>query len=484
MINRFNIKKLIIIFIGFTLALSLFTVLSSAKSENDVECSQLDERSKILFGETEKQVLQEFEEQKNSTQVYALLSGGGWGGNGHIIITLDKENATLKYIQGNGRYITRILKKSELEEFLSFVENESVDSLKPLDHAAICDGTEYLFLHASRDKIISRVYDYSPVNKVYRLLVYKFDVLANKKGFSVNYDISKKLRESKVLIPHEKNKVLSVWKQKNDFRVLVQEKGGVNWREFKSNTIGKVESEPQGFIIKEVWKDIPNYHWFADYLNSYPLKSNWGEYIVRILDSPGPEGIWLTKRGGNPILIHEGRYADPVVIAGSEWVIVAKIDKDWSQPNTVVKINLKTKLEYDLGITPAQTLYPIAFVPENNKVLLVSKKDFNSDEEYLLYDIKTGKSEKSPEYFEPLCQQTYRTLQFTGEHDEYWAAVPSDNDGNTDIGTYNAKTFKFTKLFTYPDIIFDSMDMWVDTESKHIYVVINNDLLELPFIYK
>lgn len=486
--NHFIMRFLIIIScIGLSLTVSAYTVLSSGNSVNSVVNSKLDSLSKSLFEDVEEEILQELKEQKKGTEVYALLSEGVWGGNGHIIIILDNEKATLKHIQGNGRFITRVLRKSELGGFLSFIEKESVDGLESFYNYSIADGIKYLYLHASKDKIISRVNIYSPskVNEVYYLLVNMFRLLASEEGFSVNYEVSKKLKESKVVIPREKNEVLSVWKQKDDFRVFIRDNGITNWREFKNGTIGGIVSEPQGFTLKGSWADIPKDYRIYYHLNYYPWKVKWGEYTVRILDALKGEyrdGIWLTKGEKSPVLIHEGRYSSPVVIPGSDWVIVAKTNINWAEPNTVVKINLRTKQECDLGIPPAETLYPIAYVSEHKKILLIRQEDFNSNEEYLFYDITTGKSEKKTGDFEPLCQPTYKPLQLNGRNNEYWAAIPDYGENKTDFGVYNAKTFTFKELFSFEDIIFNSMNMWVDYESAHIYVVTNDDLIQLPFI--
>lgn len=314
----------------------------------------------------------------------------------------------------------------------------------------------------------------------YNSLIKKFELLASKKGFAVNDKVGKKVNGARVLIPREKNEILAVWKQKDDFRICVQDKEVVNWRNYKGYRIGNVISEPSDITLMGAWDDIPKDYWY-DYIDNYPWKIKWGEYLVRYLSTKGREGLWLTKRGKEPILVHKGGYREPIVIPGSEWVIATKTGKVWSEPDTLVKINLKTKQEYDLGISPAKGLEPIGYIPEHKRVLFKKTIDYMLFE-YYLYDIKTGKTEKVNGNFEPLCQQTYRPLQPTGKNNEYWAAIPAGDQ--TDFGIYNSKTFKFSKLFSYPDITFNSMDMWVDAESKHVYVAVSNnyDLLELPFI--
>ena len=47
-------------------------------------------------------------------------------------------------------------------------------------------------------------------------------------------------------------------------------------------------------------------------------------------------------------------------------------------------------------------------------------------------------------------------------------------------GRYSLKDFSFTAVTTVPQLIFDSMAMWVDGGQKKAYVVYKGQLLRLP----
>ena len=99
---------------------------------------------------------------------------------------------------------------------------------------------------------------------------------------------------------------------------------------------------------------------------------------------------------------------------------------------------------------------------------------------WFLLDPETGASQPVKGEFAPLAQQTMRPLQPAPAPDEFWAAIPSQEKNETQIGIYNARSFIFKPLQKVSRITFSSMDMWVDEKEGKIYLVYAGHLLALP----
>ena len=123
-------------------------------------------------------------QEKPSTEVYALLSGGGGEGWHQIIITINNGKASLENFRIYGDRIEgrsiKNLQDPELKELISFVQLNNADKMKHL-YSNILDGTEYLYVHITNNKK-SMVYMNNPRDAakgtVYDLLVSKFELVA------------------------------------------------------------------------------------------------------------------------------------------------------------------------------------------------------------------------------------------------------------------------------------------------------------------
>ena len=62
--------------------------------------------------------------------------------------------------------------------------------------------------------------------------------------------------------------------------------------------------------------------------------------------------------------------------------------------------------------------------------------------------------------------------------------VSDKNKNETIIGRYNSKTFSFSNLSVIPNILFDSMAIWVDESENKVYLIYgeyrNYQLLSFP----
>ena len=100
--------------------------------------------------------------------------------------------------------------------------------------------------------------------------------------------------------------------------------------------------------------------------------------------------------------------------------------------------------------------------------------------EYFLVDPATGATRQMSGDFTPLLRTGERFLQPAEKPDEYWAAISDEKKIQTQIGRYSLKDFSFKPIMTVPQLIFDSLSMWVDAGEKKVYVVYKGQLLRLP----
>src|SRR4030095_1791427 len=140
--------------------------------------------------------------------------------------------------------------------------------------------------------------------------------------------------------------------------------------------------------------------------------------------------------------------------------------------------------EFRVNIEPASLFDAVAYVPVHGKVLLRRAKDPNNESsvgpdriEYYLLDPSTGDTRPVSGEFEPLHHLSRRFLQPTDKPNEFWAAITRSEKKETQVGRYNLKDFTFTPVLVVPEILFDSMSMWVDEGRKQIYVVYQDQLL-------
>ena len=83
--------------------------------------------------------------------------------------------------------------------------------------------------------------------------------------------------------------------------------------------------------------------------------------------------------------------------------------------------------------------------------------------------------------FTPLHESGKRSLQPTGNPNEFWVANSDAEKNQTQVGRYNLKDFSFKSMLTIPHLSFESMSMWVDARNEKIYVVYKDQVLRLPF---
>jgi len=443
------------------------------------------------FDNLENQLRDEVRKPDGDDEIFALLSAGYWGDAGQIVIRVRQGKAELFTYKDRSRLWRRALGADELKSLRAFIAENRVDDLAPLN-TLVFDGMQYEYAHLTRDGG-RRVFMNNPGTantggSVYDLLVERFREIVKREKLEVHYRLSERVKELEILLADDNKQVKAIWKSGNDLRALVEDEraGSFNWRSFADGKLGVSVSKPDGFFIlgardnmpEEPKKmDAPEHH------NLAPWQARSGDDTIRAGTWKDQRGLWRCRKGKAPIKVASGYYALPVVTPDGRWAVVAKTDTDWSKPNFIYRVDLESGKEFKVGVPAADTFNPVAFIPSHGKVLLLRARDDGAGPdrpEYRLLNPTTGATQVVSGRFEPWEQQTYRPLQPSGASDEVWAAIYNEQKEVTEVGRYNTKSFAFIPRVSFPDINFDSMQMWVDEAEGRIYVAYNNHLLRLP----
>jgi hypothetical protein len=265
-----------------------------------------------------------------------------------------------------------------------------------------------------------------------------------------------------------------------------------SWRVFAGDKVGAHSSAPDFYSIFDETKFVTGDENEPDWDNYGFMTQPQILAADSIVFAENYAGLWRQFAGSKPVRLgdEEAIYTNPIVTRDGKWVVATKIVDEGENPNHIIRLNLQTGREYRVNMPPADQLVAISFVPVLNKVLVkrakqdyvpVGMKPRGPDKaEHLLIDPATGVTRLVTGEFAPLQHRGSRFLQATEKPDEFWAAISDDKRIQTQIGRYSVKDFSFKPLTTVPQLIFDSMSMWVDAGQKKVYVVYKGQLLRLP----
>ncbi|HEY8460135.1 MAG TPA: hypothetical protein VIM99_07125, partial [Blastocatellia bacterium] len=440
------------------------------------------------FDHLENQLRDEIRQPDGDDEIFALFSAGYWGDAGQIVIRVRQGKAEIFAYRDDSRFWRRALGADELRSLKAFIAENRVDDLAPLT-TRVFDGMQYEYAHVTRDGG-RRVFMNNPGSaqtggSVYYLLVERFHELVKREKMEVRYRLGERVKELEVLLADDNEQVKAVWKSGADLRALVENEsaGSLEWRSLAGGRLGDAVSQPDGVFALGARDDIPENMDAPESHNLSPWQARSGDDIIRAGRWKNQGGLWRCRKGKEPVKIVSGHYALPLVTPDGRWAVAAKTATDWSEPNFIYRIDLKSGRQFKVSVAAAATFNPVAFIPAHNKVLLLRAGDDGPGRnrpEYRLLDPATGATQVVSGRFEPWEQQSYRPLQPAGAPDEVWAAIYDEQQGVTQVGRYNAKSFVFTPRASFPEINFDSMQMWVDESEGRIYVAYNNHLLRLP----
>ena len=444
--------------------------------------------------------------QKEITEIADLLGIYAFDRN---FIKIYKDRAVFSWEEDEARYRERVLTAEEFEELKEYLGSQNVDSLKPfLSFCYECYEKELLMLGKQGGRRVFVKADRTPP------FFAKLDTIfgnLRKKPARLRYYLEKDIAGLEILFADNNLQAQTVWKTGDDFRVLIEDKARraqidkeleeqyekdanredidyekleqesrkrqqqrefehLSWQKFAGGNLAGFANQPPQMDF------IPARDSFAARASVEQWKARAGNFEIR----DGDEDL-VKISGGQVTKIADGYYINPVVTANGRWVVVTKYDEEEGGAG-LVRINLATKKEFVVKSEEYPMLRAVVFVPSVNKILVDTSPYYErervGDGEYYLLDAETGAIQTVKGDLRPLAQQTSRALQPTGNADEFWVAMSDSENPETQIGTYNTKTFTFKPLMKIPQIRFSSLQMWVD--AGKVYFVYEGHLLALP----
>jgi hypothetical protein len=433
-------------------------------------------------------------------------------------IRIFKDKAVFSWEEDVSRYRERVLTKEEFDAFKSYLAANEVDEIPPfLSACEGCEAKELVMLGRGGGRRVFIRAD--EASKFFVELEKMFDEV-QKPPAKLHYWLEKNVAGLEILFDDESLQARSVWKNGDDFRVLIDNTTRRKQIEEELEKQEETEAESDGYDYdkgqvlsaeRRAQRQYENFAWyrFESAKLSGLIAQPPGVEFIPVQDNlpgSGEDRQWKARTanfeiradgeglhkitGGRASKIRTGYYSKPLVTANGRWALATRYDDEG--PPALVRVNLLTGKELKIKM-PQQypTFEAVAFIPSINKALVFGGayqgeeyEDAETKEnrmgDYFLLDVETGLVQPAKGEIRPLAQQTFRPLQPTAKPDEFWAAIPDEVKNETQIGVYNAKTLAFKSIIKLPQIAFDSMNMWIDEKDRKIYFVYEGHLLGLP----
>jgi hypothetical protein len=472
-----------------------------------------------VMGKVEEQLRTELFKENPPVETIALVTNSEFYSR---VLRVYADRAVYTYYENEARYLERVITKEELSAFRQFLTTNDFANqgpqFFPCHHE--CWTAELLIISREKGR---RVFTEQGFNG-WTVLIENLEQLGQGENAKIHYNLEKEIKGLEVLYADPALVVRDVWQDAHGIRIFVERdetaeeasereksyssdeqddettraelrrrqvervRARFSWRALVNDKAGAVTAAPAEFSTFSTFDEskFPSDDDLSGEQSSLQFLTPDSVIIARNFD-----GLWRQVAGRKAVRISEGAYLNPVVTPDGKWVVVAKADSHWGEPNYVVRFNLQTGREFRVNIPPAEDFAPIAYVAPHGRVLIRRARDSYQPSpksvgpevpEYYLLDATTGKAELVTGVFEPLRQEGKRLLQSTGKPNEFWVAIPDRTANQTRVGRYNLKDFSFQPVLVVPHIAFDSMSMWVDEAGAKLLVVYEAQLLRLPLL--
>ena len=314
-------------------------------------------------------------------------------------------------------------------------------------------------------------------DSAYADLVEQFLKLASQGDFEAFYLKS----GAEILVNRDEYNVVNVWKNGDDFRVCVKEDDRLVWRSLANGALGEIVSEPEDITLQDAWSDFPEGQLNSErHFNAYPWRCSWRDYRIRAMSSmyrgKMTSGLWLSRKGASPKLIHSGNYNSPVVY--KNYVFCEKAVNGWANPRILVMIDISSGDETVLDFDPAGNIRP-EFVL-GDKIMINSYND--GVRTNYLYEPATGVISQIDGCVPYIYEGDARFLQSSAEKNTYYYMVT--HCGQTTIGKINLEDFCFSPIYEVDLSFFSNEIYWVDEQEGKVYVARDGELLAIDLAEK
>ncbi|HMM79199.1 MAG TPA: HEAT repeat domain-containing protein [Pyrinomonadaceae bacterium] len=448
----------------------------------------------------EKRLQKEVKEDDSLVGIY------GYDAN---YVRIYKDRVIYSWEEDDSRYKERPLEPGEFDYLKQYLAQNQVDTLPPFLECFgdYCEAKELVMLSRAGGR---RIFMTGQPGEFFAGLD-KFFAEVRKRPATVKYALSREVPGLDLMLADDNYTAYSVWKDGDDLRVVVSDNAE---RERVDKEVADVLEHPTGDGSKEPWqlsaeiaekRKYDGYSWRKVVSGSVGSSVSQPAGVEYIVPHDGLAGDrvqqgWKARvgsteyRGGDGLYkivngreekVSAGVYETPLLTSDGKWVITYRgWDAASSQEMGIRRTNTLTKKEFTVkGLEDYMPYRAAAYLPNLRRVLLAITNEYDMEvqaESLMLLDPETGVAYPAVGEYRPLAQQTFRPLQRASVPGTFWAALPNSEQNSTEIGVYDARTFKFRAVRTIPKIIFDSMAMWVDEAAGSVYFVYKGQLLKLP----
>lgn len=404
--------------------------------------------------------------------IYAFLQDSA---SGHQILRLYKDKAVYSWYEDEARYRERIVSQEELKLIFDYVANKQIEDLKPIimDCSHGCPSEEFVMFGRNGGR---RIYIYSGYFYDQPLKGLKMIFSALEQGKStLHYWLQDKIAGLEVLIQEKNIEAKSLWKNGDDFRVLILDKKlesqiekellkeeqnvresidysdfddrdeyykqyeAINsqiaqrrsekkydpyvWRSVKDKELGRKVSQPVGDYSVTEDSGFPEVEYLENPTSSWNVRTS--EFELRS-GNYKKEGIWKVFRNGLTAQItKEGNYTNALVVsADGKWAITSKSGDEYYLKD-IYRLNLQTGKEYKISIPKSFSNSPIAYIKSHNK--------------FLIYSAGFGEFKDYPPYILNELKKQFSAEDIKNSKNMYYLVDPNN-------GTFNPVKGEFTPL--------------------------------------
>lgn len=510
--------------------------------------------SEPLLNLHEKRLQEEIKTDPNLITIFAKIQNSA---EGYQVIRVYKDRVRYTFYEDEARYREGELSEKEYKDFLSFLGTSKIDELPPslrmCDHGG-CPAAEFIMLgkNGGRRTYLSGYALTDPLKKLDA-----FYESFRTKDLRINYLLAKKIDGLEVIVSEEKFPIYTFWKNGTDARILTTDVATLDkkrtenaelekqetetdedadltdeqrteryvarrtrrveidssftgWRSLDGRKIGAASSQPDAISLDPKILPLAFSRDGSVNLAELRIPKNSG---VTYVASRYSEGIMRGMLPDKFEIVKKGSYENVVALPDGKWLVASKFEGEYSDPPSLVRINLATGREYKIPLAPADRFLAVDFLASHKRVLvyrgpnertvvpeIVPEEEGEAAEvtavpkvsgvkratttpqlsEYYLLDAVTGAFTRVRGEFAPLMAGGFRRLQESSIPGETWAAIYDARTKTTSIGKYSEQKFTFLPILKLPDIELNSMDVWVDEKEGRVYFVYKTQLLSAP----
>ena len=375
------------------------------------------------YGSSETGSIDEFqgklreEVKKNDglTGIYALIENEK---SGHKVLRIYKDKAVYTWHEDDARFFERTLTNEELNVIFRYVSETGLAESKPIVGTCYdgCDSSEFVMFGRAGGRRVHILGERSgdPVTRGLDML---FTKLEQGKA-ELHYHLQDKIDGLQVILADKDFPAKAVWKQGNDFRVLVTdekfkkridkeisksfdleysafenafdeddegywerrteilkrwnqkrlatENEPISWRTVSENKLQMETLSPPDMYLPYRGAKFPKIEELVSSDETWLARTPWFE-LRR--GNYSKEGLWKVAPNGAEKLAVEGAFSSPVVSANGQWAVAGK-QTEVGYFFDPYRIDLQTGKQYKIALAKSPWVSAVAFLPKFDSFLI------------------------------------------------------------------------------------------------------------------